>query len=63
MEDDIDPGEFAEMVAMLLRGELGDPARYVELHGWDVIALDIGEIEIRSRTQGAFRLAVTPLTD
>jgi hypothetical protein len=59
----MDEGELAETVAMLLNGELGDPARYVELHGWTVVGLDIGEIEIKTRNDGAYRLSVVAEED
>lgn len=51
-------GELAEMVAELMLGNLGDPLRFCELHGWQVIGLDLGEVEIYTRDDGAFRLSV-----
>ena len=53
----MDAGEFAETVAMLLNGQLGDPGRYLELHGWEVVGLDIGEINIATQ-EGDYRLVV-----
>lgn len=54
----MDTGEFADTVAELLNGRLGDPARYLELHGWEVTGLDIGEVEIVTRDDGHYRLTV-----
>lgn len=50
--------EFAETVAELMAGNLGDAGRFCELQGWEVIGLDTGEIEIRTRHDGSFRLIV-----
>lgn len=61
MRQSVDVGEFAETVASMLRGEFGD--RHAQLHGWEIVGLDIGEVEIRTRTLGNFRLTVQPLTE
>lgn len=62
MDDEITEGEFAETVGMLLHGQLGDPAKYIGMHGWEVVALDIGEIEITTR-DGKWRLVVAKISE
>jgi hypothetical protein len=59
----MDEGEFAETIAMILNGQLGDAGRYVELHGWEVTGLDIGEIEIVTKQDGTYRLSVEMVAD
>lgn len=53
-------GEFAEDLAAVMNRLM---ERHCELHGWEIIGLDTGEIEIRTQHDGNFRLTVQSFED
>lgn len=54
----MDIGDFAIEVAELL-----DHTEFVKNHGWEILGLDTGEIEITTGDGERFRLTVSEIAD